>query len=394
MTKSTSPIPNFGNCKVSSTFNPVQINIMKKLQHRFAAALAVIGSAVALHAAQPVAVSVHFSSNGNDNGFANGAANALQSADQAGAPGYATTNWNNLGRWGDVNSGIIDYTGADSGLHLQWDSVWSHSSGAFANLATPDSALMDGCDDTDWGGGPPGPWTAGATYGASANQKPAEYVGGIQSWLATQGKTNGYSVVLYVQGWHGWGGTSEHWVQAVTGGNPNWWNMSVGGDVTPHLFCTDNGPFNGTYSQVPPSSASYANRTGSGNYIVFNGLTNDAILIRNAEPTGDYQAGKIFGFQIIATPDQPITMAPTISPNPAYATSPVSLSEAAYSPFAMTYQWQTDGGSGGSLTNIPSATSSNPTCNDWARQESIVTGRRSTRCAVAMIWSWPRAAAA
>ena len=67
--------------------------------------------------------------------------------------------------------------------------------------------------------------------------------------------------------------------------------MTVGGDLTPRMFCQDNGPFNGTYTQVPPTSTSYANKTGSGNYIVFNGLTNDAILIENVEPANDYQAG-------------------------------------------------------------------------------------------------------
>lgn len=342
------------------------MNSIKKLISTTTALAAASLLLCGLHAAEPVAVSVNFNGNG-DGGIDNSRTTSLinivmdptgATVEMAGAPGFATTNWNNLNRWGDISSGIIDYSGAASGLAMQWDSVSGHSSGAYALLNTPDGKLMDGMNDIDWGGGPPSAWTAGAVFGSSFNQKCAAYVGGIQNWLAAKGKTNGYSVVLYVQGWHGWGGTSEHWVQAVTGGNPNWWNMSVGGDVTPHLFCTDSGAFNGTYSQVPSTSTSYADRTGSGNYIVFNGLTNDAILIRNTEPTGDYQAGKYFGFQIVATPDEPITAAPLISPNPAYATTPVTLTEGAYSPFAMFYQWQADGGSGGSLTNIPNATNS------------------------------------
>jgi len=329
---------------------------MKKLHLLFATTLALIGRAVALHANQPVSVSVHF--NGVDGGGINDTrTTSLLPEEIAGAPGLAQTNWNNLDRWGDATSGIKDYTGADSGLHLNWDSVWCHSSGTFSSLGTPDGKLMDGCDDTDWAGGPPGPWTAGAVYGSAFNQKPAEYVGGIQAWLAAKGATS-YSVVLYVQGWHGWYGTSEHWVQAVTGGRPDWWNMTVGGDLTPHIFCQDNGAFGGTYSQISMTATNYADRTGSGNYIVFNGLTNDAILIRNAEPTGDYQAGKIFGFQIVATPATPITSAPLISPNPCYALSPVTVTEVASSQSPMTYQWQTDGGSGGSLTNMPDATNS------------------------------------
>ena len=336
---------------------------MKKLTLLFATTLALIGSAVALHAAQPVSVSVHFNGvdgSGIDNSQTTSLTNIVMdptgaTVETAGAPGFAQTNWNNLGRWGDVTSGIMDYSGADSGLHLQWDAPSTYSSGAYAALGTSDSKLMDGFDSTDWAGGPPAAWTAGSIYGGAFDQKPAEYVGGIQAWLAAKGASS-YSVVLYVQGWHGWYGTSEHWVQAVTGGNPSDYNMVVGGNVTPQMFCQDNGAFNGTYSQVPSSATNYANKTGSGDYLVFNGLTNDAILIQNVEPANDYQAGKLFGFQIVATPATPITSAPEISPSPVYALSPVTLTEVASSQSAMTYQWQTDGGSGGSLTNLPGAT--------------------------------------
>ena len=337
------------------------LNNMKKIQHLFATTVALIGGAVALHAQQSVSVNFTGSGNGGiDNGQSTSLINLVMdptgaTVEAAGAPGFATTNWNNLDRWGDVTSGIIDFTGADSGMHLMWDAPSAYSSGAYANLGTPDGKLMDGFDSTDWAGGPPSPWTAGAIYGGAFNQKPAVYVGGIQTWLAAKGAAS-YSVVLYVQGWHGWYGTSEHWIQAVTGGNPSWWNMTVGGDVTPRIFCQDNGTFNGTYTQVPPTSTNYASKTGSGNYIVFNGLTNDAILVQNVEPTGDYQAGKLFGFQIVATPPAPISSAPAFNANPVYAGSPVTVSESASSATPMTYQWQTDGGGGGALTNILNAT--------------------------------------
>ena len=98
---------------------------IKKLQFLLATTGALIGSAVALHAGQPVSVSVHF--NGVDgSGIDNGQTTSLLAYESAGAPGFAQTNWNNLDRWGDVTSGIVDYTGADSGLHLQWDSVWCY----------------------------------------------------------------------------------------------------------------------------------------------------------------------------------------------------------------------------------------------------------------------------
>lgn len=281
--------------------------------------------------------------------------------ESAGAPGFVTPNWNNFDRWGDASSGILDSSGVDSGIHIQWDANSAYSSGSYINIGdgSPNSKLMDGFDSTDWAGGPPGAWTSGAVYGGSSQQKPAEYVGNIQAWLAAKGATNGYSVVLYVQGWHGWGGTSEHWIQAVTGGRPDWWNMTVGGDVTPRIYCQDGGIFAGTFSQVSSAATSLAGATTNGDYIVFNGLTNDAILIENVEPTGNYQAGKLFGFQIIATPNTPIPAQPVATPNPVYATSPLTVVEQAFSPASpvTSYQWQTDGGSGGALTNIPGATS-------------------------------------
>jgi hypothetical protein len=331
---------------------------MKKLQLHFATTLALIGSAVALPAGQPISVSVHY--NGVDGqGIDNAQADSLLVGDQAGAPGFAQTNWNNLDRWGDVTSGIMDYTGANSGLHVMWDSPWCATSGA-ASLGTPDGKLMDGMNETDYGGGPiPGDVTGASVYAAQGSQKPLVFVGGIQAWLAAEGQgSTSYSVVLYVQGWHGWYGTSEHWIQSVASGNPSWWNMVPGPELTPHMFCIDTGKFNGTYTQVASTCTSLANASSGGNYIVFNGLTNDEILLVNGQADNGWQSGKLFGFQVVATPPTPITSAPTVSLNPAYALSPVTLTEVASSYSPMAYQWQTDGGSGGSLTNIPDATNS------------------------------------
>jgi len=56
---------------------------------------------------------------------------------------------------------------------------------------------------------------------------------------------------------------------------------------------------------------------------------------------------------------------PTYTPNvsPIYAETTVTLNEAALGSGTLTYKWQTDGGSGGPLTNIPGATSSNLVVN-------------------------------
>jgi len=336
---------------------------MKKIQYFFATTLALISSAAALHA-QPIAVSVNFNGvdgSGIDNTQPNSLINSVMdpsgaTIETAGAPGFATTNWNNIDRWGDVTSGIHDYTGADSGLHLMWDAPSCALSGAYANLGTSDSKLMDGMDEMDWGGGnSPGPVTAGSVYSAQGSQKPLVYVGGIQAWLAAKG-AGSYSVVLYVQGWHGWYGSSEHFIQSVTSGNPSSYNMVPGPVLTPHMFSKDTGAFNGTYSQIASTCTNIANASSGGNYIVFNSLTNDAILLVTEEPNGDWQGGKLMGFQIVATPPTPITTAPTFSLNPAYAQSPVTVTEVAASQTAMTYQWQTNDGV--NYFNLPGATAS------------------------------------
>ncbi|MBC8095661.1 MAG: hypothetical protein H7Y43_07600, partial [Akkermansiaceae bacterium] len=213
------------------------------------------------------------------------APDALLPEELAGAPGYIHTNWNNLGRWGSV-TGLKDSNGTTNALVFNWDAVSTGSSGSAA-LGTADGKMMDGFIMTDWAGGPAGPLTASSVYGAAFNQKPLIYIGGLSNWLSGQGASS-YKIVLYVNGWHGWFGTSEHWIQAVTGDPLN--NAMVAGpDVSAHLFNADTGAFNGTYSQVSASATSVANRSVGGNFEVFSGLTNDAVLIRNSQPNGDYQ---------------------------------------------------------------------------------------------------------
>jgi len=70
------------------------------------AAVLLVGT-LGLHATQVVAVSVNFTGNGNggiDNGQADSLTNLVMdptgaTVEQAGAPGFAVTNWNNIDRW-------------------------------------------------------------------------------------------------------------------------------------------------------------------------------------------------------------------------------------------------------------------------------------------------------
>jgi hypothetical protein len=59
----------------------------------------------------------------------------------------------------------------------------------------------------------------------------------------------------------------------------------------------------------------------------------------------------------------PVVTPPTFSANPVYAGSSVTVSAAVTGTGPFTYQWQTDGGNGGALTDIPGATNPTMTVN-------------------------------
>ena len=76
--------------------------------------------------------------------------------------------------------------------------------------------------------------------------------------------------------------------------------------------------------------------------------------------------------------DVPTANTPVISPkNTVYTNQTVTLTESALGAAPLYYQWQTDGGGGGSLTNIPAATSTNlvvtPSTNGVFRYDVVVT---------------------
>ena len=306
-------------------------------------------------------VGFNFAGGYNDHEINNTDPDSLAVTELAGAPGFKQTNWNNGGRYGGVTSGIVDSIGTATALVINWDAVNIFSSGAYQTLGTSDAKLMDDLISPDWANGPAAPITGDTSvYSVNADAKPIVFIGGLQAWLAQEGAVS-YKIVLYVNGWHNYNGTSEYWIESVTGSSIGY-SMVPGADLTPHLFSTDTGPFNGTWNQVSPTSTSAANRSVGGNYMVFSGLTNNEVLIRSSEVNGDYQTVTLFGFQIVpvfpgAPPD---VSGPGASPSSTlYAGSPTLLTEVASGNGTLTYQWQTDGGSGGSLTNIPGATATN-----------------------------------
>ena len=277
----------------------------------------------------------------------------MASSEVAGAPGYTQANWNNLTKWGSGVT-LTDSAGSATSLFINWDAAWNGSSGTASGLGTPDGKLMDGylaansSIDT----------LSTSVYGSAWNAKPLVYLSGLNAWCLAQGAI-GYKVVMYrCDGGGSWEGTYG-WVQSVTG-IPSANNMAGGADLTPRLYNAQNTAFSGTYNQIPNTATNDANKYyGGGNYSVFSGLTNDAVLIRTGSEQSGWGNGALNGFQIVPVFPTALSVGtPTASvANPVAQGTTNTLSAAVIGGTApYKYQWQTDGGSGGTLTNIPSGT--------------------------------------
>lgn len=279
---------------------------------------------------------------------------ALLPEEIAGVSTYAQSNWNNCGNNGGGTFTVTNAAGSPVSLVLNWSCGFSDTSGDYATLGTPDGKLFDGYLST-WNPGAAVP-LGNSVNGSSIHDKPLVYIRGLDAWLAAQGAVN-YTVVFYFDSYTYWE-ESESYIESVSG-DPLASTMVEGSDLTPHYYDQQQSHFSGTYSQVTSTNVSSAQ--GGVNYALFTALTNDAILLRRQAPTGGYAPG-LCGFQIV--PILGCTLipgTPTFSPaNTVYAGSPVTIAEAVVTGSGVLgYQWQTDGGSGGSLTNIPGATSTN-----------------------------------
>ncbi|MEO6477595.1 autotransporter-associated beta strand repeat-containing protein [Luteolibacter sp.] len=257
------------------------------------------------HVEAAPSIGINFVSGGNNNGgdgINNGASDSLGGTELAGAPGYAQSNWNNLGRWGNLGTGVIkSNSGASAPVTMRWDAVGTWTNGA--SLATGDGKLMAGYLDPSWGSGantPINPNTG--LYDVGNNNKPAIFAGGMTNWVNSLGGT-GYTVIIYFDGDSADGSRiAEYWLEGITG---NADSMTSSGDLTAHVFGSDTANFAGTYTMVSGTSTTLGTAT-PGNYIVFTGLTADQFLLRGDEH--NYASDAITGFQIVAEGVTPPTV--------------------------------------------------------------------------------------
>jgi PKD repeat protein len=272
---------------------------------------------------------------------------SMATSDSAGAPPNAQTYWNSLSQSGSSGTySLTDSTGASHSLGVQWSS-WATTGQGTLSLGTPDGKLFNTGLST-WN---PGAATAlGNSCGnSSGNNQPLVYIGGLNAWWTNIANAEGYGVILYTCGDTYWE-TVEGYVESVSG-DPLTNGMVEGTSLVPHLFETDNSTFSGNY--VPATSTSSGSPTSGANYMSFPGLTNDAILLRLQ--TSGYGQG-LDGFQLVPIfPTKPTANTPTISPSSTvFAEVPVTLTVVATGdPFQtnLWYQWQSDNGTGGPLTN-------------------------------------------
>ena len=293
-------------------------------------------------------------------GAQNGWLDSLQPTDLAGM--FPQTNWNNMGRFGSRIT-LEDHDGVSSGVGIAWTALgmW-HCSGQTGfppgpPFTNPNAKLMDGYLESTWGlYGLNGTIAPGTAVTNITDCAPVVYLSGLQQYALSQGSYY-YSIVLYCNSANTNCSHSEYWIDAASESS---YGITVGAPVTPPIFVTHCTRFNGTFTQVSPLATNDATAS-DGNCIIFSGLTNDEILIVSQNLTVGPSAA-INGIQVI-TPGivlpPPGLLIPWISPtNIISLGTTVTISAAAYDSYTPTYQWQTDGGGGGSLTNIPGASNS------------------------------------
>ena len=313
-------------------------------------------------------------------GVQNGFVDSLATNEVTGV--FPQPHWNNLGRYGD-NVSLMDSNGCDSGISISWYSWGMWHSASYTGFGgdttaiypqppnTPNLKLMDGYLESGWNQHsiapvllnqpiPPGTVLTNSTMGVLS--APIILLKGIDTFLLAQGGGT-YSIVIYT----GTGNAptesrhSEIWLEKVTLNSSPPDAITEGATNSTQYYCLYNTMFDGSSFTTPPATATNNQQAADFNCVVFDGLTDDQVLIRGQDISGG--PGTCFaGIQITARGLHvaPILASPAFSPaNTVYAGSPVTVSASVVAGTPPIYfQWQTDGGSGGALTNIPGQTAS------------------------------------
>lgn len=222
--------------------------------------------------------------NGQDFQYTSG---SLLPTDLAGAPGYAQSNWNNLGKYTTGLNPLAE-GGAPTVMAVSMDSVNTsyQSNGA---QPTPDGNLMNTYGTSLTGAnGNTIPEDGSVVTGVNGynpassfyNNKPLVYLQNLNAWMTSQGATK-YDIVVYSDAVTENGGVGKWWIEGATGSWSTLPYMTLSNNLTPFVYLKDATNFINTltYVQVPTNSNSGATAV-SGNFIVFPGLTNDSILLR------------------------------------------------------------------------------------------------------------------
>ena len=298
---------------------------------------------------------------------------AMAPWETAGAtPLLVQSNWMNLGRFG-TNITLTDSNGLPTAVIASWmaDGMFhAHGTGgnaSYPTVITNDAKLMDGFIECTWTyDGPNVAIPPGTSILALTNtDQPIIFLSGLGTFLSTYGVGSTYSVIIYANtDGEGQGRVGQYFVHAAHGTfasivddgpaiSTDNTTTPPTSTVTPVYFDAQTNEFNGSNYTIVPVTATNSANAQWGNYIEFDGLTNDMILIRTQN--GGSPAAPINGIQIvclgIAIPPSPTRPVPTPS-STAYGNSWVTLTETAKGTPPITYVWQTLD-STGAWTNIP-----------------------------------------
>jgi hypothetical protein len=319
--------------------------------------------------ASAATLGLHFQT-GADVGGTNGA--HLAPTDVAGAPVYAQANWNNLAGAMGTNVAVIDSSGANSGVSVNWAcaNTWSQSGNSTASQGTPDLNLMNPYLDNNGNANV----AISGTYNMFSTTTPANnnrnwpmiYLTNLTAWVASQSGT-AYDIVIYFDTDNVTGGrTGEYWPVNASGDATA---LTLAGDAATHVFGCDLNNFiaNPVYNEVPgaPQASAFPNVSGglatefgngAGNFLVLRSLTNDTVLLRTQR----------FNSRAVINAIQIVPRA-TVLPATFYALTDLNVfagGKARFAPIVaggtpMTFGWQKNGvalSDGGSIAGSSTAT--------------------------------------